>query len=55
MISKDVFKVRLIATWEGEAESVSDANEKADNYWASKLDEATHEVTQREIWVDEGG
>lgn len=52
---RDIYRVVITATWEGEAESVSDANGKADTYYAAHPDEAEHQVTQREVWVETEG
>jgi len=49
---RDIYRVEMIAIWEGEAESVSDANDRADAYFIAHPDEAEHQVTQREVWVE---
>lgn len=54
MEQRDIYRVVITATWEGEAVSVAEANSKADTHYAAHPDEAEHQVTQREIWIETG-
>jgi len=54
MEQKAIYRVEITAVWEGEAESTQDATDKADEYYAAHPDEAEHQVTQREVWVENG-
>lgn len=53
MRTADVYTVVITFTYKTEAESVSDANEKADAHLAAHPDEADHQVTQTEVQVEE--
>jgi len=48
----DVYRVVITFTYEGEADSTQDAVDKADEYLAAHADEAEHQVTQTEVWVE---
>lgn len=56
MEKKDIYQVVITMTFETEADSTQDAVDKADEYLAAHADEADHQVTQREVWINtEGG
>ena len=54
MEQKDIYRVVITFTYETEANSTQDAVDKADEYLAAHADEAEHQVTQREVWIDTG-
>lgn len=52
MQQRDIYKVKVVLAWEGEAVSTQDAKDKAEVYFANHLDEGNFQIDQREIWVD---
>lgn len=50
-----VFTVVITATYVCEARDTQQANSRADEYWASHLDEATHLTSSAKAYKEEEG